>query len=96
MTTTLLKLEMTLCALLATCSSAALARQLLPPPLPSWARGPDDRGDGEWEEFSRKQNTQNKAVVDKVDAEGKAFDFLLYGERQAGGGVGGSCVPACT
>lgn len=42
------------------------------------------------------QNKQNQAVVDKVDAEGKAFDFLLYGERQAGGGVGGSCVPACT
>lgn len=27
-----------------------------------------------------KQNKQNQAVVDKVDAEGKAFDFLLYGE----------------
>ncbi len=34
------------------------------------------------------QNKQNQAVVDEVDAEGKTFDVILYGERQAGAGRG--------
>lgn len=38
------------------------------------------------------QNKQNQAVVDKVDAEGKTFDIILYGERQAGAGL--AWVPA--
>ncbi|KAL4430554.1 hypothetical protein ABPG77_005794 [Micractinium sp. CCAP 211/92] len=74
------RLALGLCTLLSSQTGLQAAGAAALPPLPSWARGPGYRGSGQWKDFAIKQNKQNQAVVDKVDAEGKTFDIILYGE----------------
>lgn len=71
------------------------------PPAPAWAKGPEFRGKGHWEEYSVDQWRRNRDIINATDADGAEYDLLLFGDRYMLRPAGASpwacvrCRPSC-
>lgn len=63
-------------------AAASLAAHAAPiPALPSWAKGPNYRGDDAWKPYSVEQGLRNRQNMLEANQDSRPFDFILYGDR---------------